>query len=69
MGGATFDHEHHSAVINTRQYRAPEVILGCLKWDKTSDIWGMACIVIELITGIRKKLSRGTLLPDKKKRL
>ena len=28
MGGATFDDEHHSSIINTRQYRAPEVILG-----------------------------------------
>ncbi|XP_051813127.1 dual specificity protein kinase CLK2b isoform X2 [Acanthochromis polyacanthus] len=28
FGSATFDHEHHSAVISTRHYRAPEVILG-----------------------------------------
>ena len=27
MGGATWDHERHSSIINTRQYRAPEVIL------------------------------------------
>lgn len=33
MGGATFSHDHHSAIINTRQYRAPEVVLGCAKWD------------------------------------
>lgn len=30
FGSATFDHEHHSAVISTRHYRAPEVILGRL---------------------------------------
>jgi len=29
FGGATFDDEHHSRIINTRHYRAPEVILGC----------------------------------------
>ena len=29
FGGATYAHEHHSSVINTRQYRAPEIIL-CL---------------------------------------
>lgn len=28
FGSATFDHEHHSAVVSTRHYRAPEVILG-----------------------------------------
>jgi serine/threonine protein kinase len=28
FGGATHESEHHSLIINTRQYRAPEVILG-----------------------------------------
>lgn len=28
LGSATFDHEHHSAIVSTRHYRAPEVILG-----------------------------------------
>ena len=28
FGSATFDHEHHSTVISTRHYRAPEVLLG-----------------------------------------
>jgi len=28
MGGATYDDDHHSSIINTRQYRAPEVMLG-----------------------------------------
>ena len=28
FGGATHEKEHHSEIINTRQYRAPEVILG-----------------------------------------
>jgi serine/threonine protein kinase len=27
FGGATYEHERHSLIINTRQYRAPEVIL------------------------------------------
>lgn len=31
FGSATFDHEHHSTIVSTRHYRAPEVILGeCL---------------------------------------
>ena len=28
FGGATAQDEYHTAVINTREYRAPEVILG-----------------------------------------
>lgn len=31
FGSATFDHEHHSSIVSTRHYRAPEVILGELK--------------------------------------
>lgn len=27
FGGATYENEHHSSIINTRQYRAPEIIL------------------------------------------
>ena len=28
FGGATYENETHTEIINTRQYRAPEVILG-----------------------------------------
>ena len=38
-------------IINTRQYRAPEVILNCSEWDEKSDIWSIACILMELYTG------------------
>ena len=34
FGNATFDHEHHTSVVSTRHYRAPEVILG--KWRETN---------------------------------
>jgi len=50
FGGATFEDDHHSHMINTRQYRAPEVILG-LGWDEKSDIWSIGCILAELFTG------------------
>jgi len=50
FGGATFEDDHHSHMINTRQYRAPEVILG-LGWDEKSDIWSIGCILAELCTG------------------
>jgi serine/threonine protein kinase len=51
FGGATYDDEKHNSIINTRQYRAPEVILNCCDWDKKSDIWSMVCILIEMYTG------------------
>ena len=51
FGGATYAHEHHSLIINTRQYRAPEVILENKVWNEKSDIWCMACILVELYTG------------------
>jgi serine/threonine protein kinase len=51
FGGATYAHESHTLIINTRQYRAPEVILENRSWDEKSDIWSMACILVELYTG------------------
>jgi serine/threonine protein kinase len=51
FGGATYAHESHTLIINTRQYRAPEVILENRSWDEKSDIWSMACIIAELYTG------------------
>jgi len=50
FGGATFADDHHSQMINTRQYRAPEVILGN-GWDEKSDVWSIGCILAELFTG------------------
>ncbi|CAE7761056.1 Serine/threonine-protein kinase AFC2 [Symbiodinium microadriaticum] len=50
FGNATYELEHHSSIINTRQYRAPEVILS-LGWNEVSDLWSIGCIVSELYTG------------------
>lgn len=38
FGGATYDNEKKSSIVNTRQYRAPEVILG-VGWSMPSDLW------------------------------
>eukprot|EP00831_Metopus_contortus_P008214 TRINITY_DN1315_c0_g1_i1.p1 TRINITY_DN1315_c0_g1~~TRINITY_DN1315_c0_g1_i1.p1 ORF type:complete len:168 (+),score=19.73 TRINITY_DN1315_c0_g1_i1:154-657(+) len=51
FGGATFSTEYKSHIINTRQYRAPEVLLQCMVWNEKSDIWSAACIIAELYTG------------------
>lgn len=50
FGGATFEDDHHARMINTRQYRAPEVILG-LPWSYPADMWSVVCILAELYTG------------------
>jgi len=50
FGGATYDDDKKSSVVNTRQYRAPEVILGC-GWSMPSDLWSAGCIMAELYQG------------------
>lgn len=50
FGSATFDHEHHSTIVSTRHYRAPEVILE-LGWSHPCDVWSIGCILFELYTG------------------
>ena len=47
FGSATFDWEHHSSVVSTRHYRAPEVILE-LGWSHPCDVWSIGCIIFEL---------------------
>ncbi|XP_054265556.1 dual specificity protein kinase CLK2 isoform X2 [Macrosteles quadrilineatus] len=51
FGSATFDHEHHSTIVSTRHYRAPEVILE-LGWSHPCDVWSIGCIIFELYLGI-----------------
>jgi serine/threonine-protein kinase SRPK3 len=79
LGNACYTHKHFTDDIQTRQYRAPEVIcslscywLFCLslfvlhlvfdrwllwkviigaKYDTSADMWSMACMVFELVTG------------------
>jgi dual-specificity kinase/CDC-like kinase len=51
FGGATYDNEKKSCIVNTRQYRAPEVILGYPRWSYPSDLWSAGCIIAELYTG------------------
>ncbi|OAF65232.1 hypothetical protein A3Q56_07051, partial [Intoshia linei] len=50
FGSATFNDEHHSTIVSTRHYRAPEVILE-LGWEEPCDVWSVGCIMFELYTG------------------
>jgi len=52
FGGACFMDELHDGRIGTRQYRAPEVVIG-VPWDEKSDIWSAGCIVAMLYLGVR----------------
>ncbi|KAK5118148.1 hypothetical protein LTR62_004195 [Meristemomyces frigidus] len=50
LGNACWVGHHFTNDIQTRQYRSPEVILGA-KWGASTDVWSMACMTFELITG------------------
>lgn len=50
FGSAVFHNEFHPAVISTRHYRAPEIVLG-LGWSFPCDIWSIGCVLVELVTG------------------
>jgi dual-specificity kinase len=50
FGSATFEKEYHSAVVSTRHYRAPEIIIGS-GWSFPCDIWSIGCILVEFFTG------------------
>jgi len=50
LGNACWVDKHFTDDVQTRQYRAPEIILGA-RYSTPIDIWSMACIVFELLTG------------------
>src|ERR1700761_9187672 len=50
LGNACWVGHHFTNDIQTRQYRSPEVILGA-RWGASADVWSMACMVFELLTG------------------
>ena len=45
LGNATPSTKHFTEDIQTRQYRAPEAILGRRDWDARVDIWSACCVV------------------------
>ncbi|OAF68442.1 hypothetical protein A3Q56_03667 [Intoshia linei] len=50
IGNACWTDRQFTNDIQTRQYRAPEIILVC-GYDTSVDIWSVACLFFELITG------------------
>ena len=50
FGSSCYIHDHLSSYVQSRSYRAPEVIIGC-KYDYKIDMWSLGCILAELFTG------------------
>lgn len=50
LGSSCYIHDHLSSYVQSRSYRAPEVIMGCT-YDYRIDIWSLGCILAELWTG------------------
>ena len=47
FGSSNFIYDSSSSYIQSRSYRAPEVIMGC-NYDYKIDIWSLGCILAEL---------------------
>lgn len=50
FGNACWTHKQFTTDIQTRQYRCPEVLLGA-KYSTSADMWSLACVIFELVTG------------------
>lgn len=50
LGSSCFITDHLSSYVQSRSYRAPEVILG-LAYGQKIDLWSLGCILAELATG------------------
>ena len=55
FGGATFINDVDYSYLQSRPYRAPELIFGC-EFDFQADMWSLGCIIYELLSC--KKLFR-----------
>lgn len=50
FGSACFDSEKMFSYIQSRFYRAPEVLLGC-PYSVAIDMWSIGCVLVEMHTG------------------
>ena len=51
FGSACFQTDKPSTYVQSRSYRAPEVVLGCLPYSTKIDMWSLGCVLAELWTG------------------
>lgn len=61
LGSSCFLTDRLSSYIQSRSYRAPEVILG-LPYGQKVDVWSLGCVVAELASG--RVLFHNTSLPS-----
>ncbi|KAG1453500.1 hypothetical protein G6F46_005261 [Rhizopus delemar] len=50
LGNACWMDGEYTHIIQTRQYRSPEVIVGA-RWTHKADMWSASCMFFELLTG------------------
>jgi len=50
LGAAVLTHDVHTSYVQSRWYRAPEVMLGGA-WGTNVDSWAFGCVLVELILG------------------
>lgn len=50
LGSSCFQNDKLSLYVQSRSYRAPEVIIG-LPYDQRVDLWSLGCILAELSSG------------------
>ncbi|KAJ9175894.1 hypothetical protein P3X46_014400 [Hevea brasiliensis] len=50
LGSSCFQSDNLCLYVQSRSYRAPEVILG-LPYDQKIDLWSLGCILVELCSG------------------
>lgn len=62
FGNATYDHEHHTSVVSTRHYRAPEVILGTLAFVDSRRMVVKFCVAEALSDHVFFRSRLGSLL-------
>ena len=50
FGSAVLEYDVHMSYVQSRWYRAPEVMLG-LAWDAKADVWSLGCTLAEVLLG------------------
>jgi len=63
LGSAVLTYDVHNSYVQSRWYRAPEVILG-VPWGPKVDVWSLGCVEAEVIFGqplFRRASSSGVL--------
>lgn len=50
FGSSCYMHEKIHSYIQSRFYRAPEIVLG-IPYDASIDVWSLGCLVFEMLTG------------------